>query len=270
MDIVGGLRQFGLTEYEARAYLALLAHPSATGYEVAKYSGLPRAKIYEVLTALTREALVDTSQEEGHVRYHPLAPEVLIERHLGRTQQVVHDLAPKLQRLTRQEDSPALVTVRTHERVLDRARDVVTTASRRIFAAGWPTEMVALGSSFEHAESRRVAIYALVYGEAVLPIAHVTQHPPIEPTDRAATAPWLVVVADHREVLLADATPGTQAVALWTRNRTLATVAAEYVKHNIYQVTVDALLRERGITLDRELAHLQTMWFEDRAGEALG
>jgi hypothetical protein len=40
-------------------------------------------------------------------------------------------------------------------------------------------------------------------------------------------------------------------------------VAAEYVKHDIFLVTLDALLQERGINLDRELWPLQAMWFDD-------
>jgi len=49
VDVLSGLQQLGFTAYEAKVYLALLAHPGSTGYEVARHSGVPRAKVYEVL-----------------------------------------------------------------------------------------------------------------------------------------------------------------------------------------------------------------------------
>jgi HTH-type transcriptional regulator, sugar sensing transcriptional regulator len=40
------------TEYEAKAYLTLLEESPLTGYAVAKNSGVPRSRIYEVLDSL--------------------------------------------------------------------------------------------------------------------------------------------------------------------------------------------------------------------------
>jgi hypothetical protein len=40
-DLTGLLQQLGFSEYEARAYLALLQQNPLNGYELAKVSGLP-------------------------------------------------------------------------------------------------------------------------------------------------------------------------------------------------------------------------------------
>lgn len=45
-------KNLNFTEYESKAYLALLQESPLTGYAVAKKSGVPRSKIYEVLESL--------------------------------------------------------------------------------------------------------------------------------------------------------------------------------------------------------------------------
>ena len=51
-DVTALLQQLGFSEYEARAYLALLQRSPLNGYELAKVSGLPRANTYAVLQKL--------------------------------------------------------------------------------------------------------------------------------------------------------------------------------------------------------------------------
>lgn len=51
-NIFDTLKNLHFTEYEAKAYLSLLEESPLTGYAVAKNSGVPRSKIYEVLDNL--------------------------------------------------------------------------------------------------------------------------------------------------------------------------------------------------------------------------
>lgn len=223
---------------------------------------MPRAKVYEVLASLEGKDLVSTSQNDGRTLYHPLPYQTLFSRHLRRAQEVVGVLEPELEALTQREEAPPLITIRSRERVLDRARDVINAARQRLFVSAWPPELQVLAGDLHSAEARGVDAYVLVYGEASLPLVHLFRHTPIKLEHRAAGAPWLIVVADHAESLVAEPAPGEQAVALWTRNRVIATVAAEYVKHDIFLMEMAARLEARGITLDREMADLQRMWFE--------
>src|SRR5262245_66664186 len=51
-DAAALLQELGFSEYEARAYVALLQRSPLNGYELAKASGLPRANGYSVLRTL--------------------------------------------------------------------------------------------------------------------------------------------------------------------------------------------------------------------------
>ena len=52
------LQNIGFSQYEARAYLALLQQSSVTGYELAKNSGIPASKIYQILNRLIERELI--------------------------------------------------------------------------------------------------------------------------------------------------------------------------------------------------------------------
>jgi sugar-specific transcriptional regulator TrmB len=57
-SVVEKLRRVGLTEYEAKAYLALLNTQLSTATQASEKSGVPRTKIYSVLEALRNKGWV--------------------------------------------------------------------------------------------------------------------------------------------------------------------------------------------------------------------
>jgi sugar-specific transcriptional regulator TrmB len=68
------LVSLGLTGYEANAYVALTRRHVATAAEIARLSGLPRQRIYDVLTGLVERGLA-TVKPGRPVRYAAVAPE---------------------------------------------------------------------------------------------------------------------------------------------------------------------------------------------------
>jgi len=57
-SVVEKLQRIGLTEYESKAYLALLSTHLNTATKVAEKSGVPRTKIYMVLESLANKGWV--------------------------------------------------------------------------------------------------------------------------------------------------------------------------------------------------------------------
>lgn len=55
--VVEKLKRVGLTEYEAKAYLALLNAHLSTATQISEKSGVPRTKIYAVLESLEKQRL---------------------------------------------------------------------------------------------------------------------------------------------------------------------------------------------------------------------
>lgn len=57
-SVIEKLQRIGLTEYEAKAYLALLSTHLNTATKVAEKSGVPRTKIYMILESLANKGWV--------------------------------------------------------------------------------------------------------------------------------------------------------------------------------------------------------------------
>ncbi len=75
---VGQLTRLGLTTYEAKAYLALIRRDAYTAAQVARQAGLPRQRIYDVLSSLVEKGLA-TARPGTVVKYAATAPETAVE-----------------------------------------------------------------------------------------------------------------------------------------------------------------------------------------------
>jgi hypothetical protein len=89
------LETISLSLYEAGAYLALLAGPPVTGYELAKASRIPISKIYETLQRLGAKAAALGSASEPQ-RYRAAPPEDSIAGIRGQTDRSLAALATSL------------------------------------------------------------------------------------------------------------------------------------------------------------------------------
>ena len=85
------LQRLGLTSYEARAYLALLRRDSSTAAETARLAGLPRQRVYDVLSSLVEKGLASTRPGKA-VKYAATAPQQAIEHLIGQHRQQLSEL----------------------------------------------------------------------------------------------------------------------------------------------------------------------------------
>lgn len=72
------LRELGLTDYEARAYLSLLEKGSMTASQVSEVADLPYSKIYETLNALDKKGWIKIERGRPS-RYYPKSPSEALE-----------------------------------------------------------------------------------------------------------------------------------------------------------------------------------------------
>jgi sugar-specific transcriptional regulator TrmB len=63
-DLAPSLEEFGLSKYEARAYIALLSKGPLSASELAYYANLPRTKVYGTLTKLAKKRLAIITQDK--------------------------------------------------------------------------------------------------------------------------------------------------------------------------------------------------------------
>jgi HTH-type transcriptional regulator, sugar sensing transcriptional regulator len=139
------LTELGLTGYEARVYLALVNRSRYTAAQVARESGVPRQRIYDVLSGLTERGLVRALP--GQVaRYTAVDPASAIERLLAAHRAQFSQLEQTTARLVsalvpawsqgRDETDPLdyVEVLRDREVLAERIEEIQNEAKREILA----------------------------------------------------------------------------------------------------------------------------------------
>ena len=88
-EITVSLEEFGLSKYEARAYVSLITRGTISASEVAYYSELPRTKVYPVLLKLQQKKLAILSKSKP-VMCTAIAPEEAFD-------EIVHEQINKVE-----------------------------------------------------------------------------------------------------------------------------------------------------------------------------
>jgi HTH-type transcriptional regulator, sugar sensing transcriptional regulator len=247
-SIIEQLKQLGFSEYETKAYIALLQQHPLNGYALAKVSGIPRANIYSVLQKLEEHGAVVAINAAGGVVYSPIAPNDLI-RHLGSHIGTVLVAAQRsLEALTTPIKSTYVQNIQGSDQVLEQARNLIDTACERLLIALWQPEAAALTEALEQAQARGVRINMLCCQACSQECGNCqgsVYRYRITPDQQTH---GLIVIQDEHEMLAG--TIGGQATAIRTRQPGLIEMTLWYLRHSIM---LAAILIDTGDTLEASL-----------------
>lgn len=225
-----------MTEWEARAYLTLLEESPSSGYGVAKRSGVPRAKIYEVLASLTNKGAVHIARSEPRL-YGPLPPKELIDRLRAQMTERLDAAAAGLADYADQVGGNAVIwDIQGRGNIIDRARQLVRDARRRILLEIWAPDASELREDLRAASERGVDITAVAYGDPDYPFARVYPHASTDEVTEGLGGRWLVISVDDREVVAGIVSSGALSRAAWTSHPGLAVPVTELIIHDLYKL----------------------------------
>src|SRR3989344_4097956 len=99
-------KKLGLNEYESRAYIAMLRLGTGEASEVSRNAGIPRARVYDVLTSLEKRGFIEKkpSKPVAYVAVSPLKAfssikeqkKEHLEKHLGEIEAIAAVLEKQL------------------------------------------------------------------------------------------------------------------------------------------------------------------------------
>ena len=99
--LVASLQSLGLTEKEARVYLALLQLGSATPYQIAKRADIKRPTAYVIAEELVEKNIIIQTPGEEPRKYIARTPESVLEDHEARIDSV-RQMLPELKSLQKE------------------------------------------------------------------------------------------------------------------------------------------------------------------------
>ncbi|GAA5502113.1 hypothetical protein Dxin01_01852 [Deinococcus xinjiangensis] len=135
MSAVIHLQALGLTEYEARAYTALLALGRAVPARVARQAGIPRPKIYETLERLEGRGL-SAKVGQNPLEYAPLSAREYLARSRRSFDDRLAALDRDLSRLAPDPAPEAVYHLNGEAAIRSLAEDLTLNARRVVFMAG--------------------------------------------------------------------------------------------------------------------------------------
>lgn len=112
METITKLKDFGLTEEEARIYVCLADGQSKTVVELSRQTAIPRASIYDNLTKLSDKGLVETVV--GHkTRFIKIAPLSMLDLLIEKRRAEAEDLEKNLVSLKEELKFPLMTGIVT-------------------------------------------------------------------------------------------------------------------------------------------------------------
>ena len=159
------LKEFGLTEYEAKAYISLVESGALAASELSRIASIPYSKIYEIIGNLERKGWVESEQGRPS-KYYPKAPSTALESSRVRFEttlrsseaEAVQELQPLYEKKGVQE-KPDIWIVRGQDNILDKIKETLTDTRRQL--------MVAMPVAPEPIVSMAVSILTLLRGKGV-------------------------------------------------------------------------------------------------------
>jgi len=227
------LKQLGFSEYEAKAYMALVHESPLTAYELSKNSGIPSSKIYEVLRKLEFRHMIQSIHGERSKIFVPVPPDEFVQNFKSTIEDNLHAVRTELTAVKAGLDTSYTWHIKNYETLIHKTKRMIGTARENLLILLWKEEMGELLESLTDAMQRGVKIAAVHYGFTDVPINQLYMHP-VEDTIYATRGfRGFSLVADLKEAVNGKINDiGTDAV--WSMNEGFVTMAEDYIRHDIY------------------------------------
>ena len=234
-EIITKLSEIGLSEYEAKAYLALLRSNPSTAYEIAKESGIPTSKIYQVIHKLTAKGICILSEENSRIKHYiPIQPDEFLSQYKSTVGTLVDSLKEEFVGLGSRQDVSRIWNISDYDHLTDKATRMIDSAHSVLLLSLWKEELESLEPALRRAEGRGVRIALVHFGLPKLEVGQVYYHP-IEDTLYAEKGGrGFVLIADSQEVLIGTVSYEGKTEGAWSRNKGFVMIAEDYVKHDVY------------------------------------
>jgi len=247
--LIRNLMYTGLSEYEARAYVALLGASPAGAYEVAKSSGIPTSKVYEVMARLEERGVAAQVERDGKSKYVPQPPEEFLRMRRHMMDTTLGELDTALQESSLSRETATIWNISDYDSLMEKAILMLDGAQSTLLLSLWALEAEELKPMLLSASKRGVKVATIHFGPAELKVGAVYVHPIQHTLFEEKGGRGLVIVADSKEALVGTVRGEVVADGAFSKNEGFVAMAEDYIRHDIYMMKVvsrfDPVLKQR-------------------------
>lgn len=126
------LRRLGLTEYEAKTYVALTSTKSAVPREIAGLAGIPYPSTYDALEALVKKGWIEVARGRPR-RYRARSPELIQKESIATVERVFAELEKIYKSSMEKAEKPEIIyTTVGRAGVIKKIQEVLSRAEKEV------------------------------------------------------------------------------------------------------------------------------------------
>ncbi len=227
----GNLFNFRLSQYETKAYIALLTNNPVNGSQLSRHSGIPRARIYDVLTTLKAKGM---AVEVSDGLYAPLPKEEVLKRFRSRFESEISLLEKKFRKAAAKASYDYVWNIYGYDEILSKARDMINAAESEIYVRLFPAEAKMLDPDLKKACRENVQVKYISMGIPTSIFDLQVIHPGFEKIEEELNGRTFDIVVDRDEALVGLFENENQPSTSWAKNHWFVIAARDSLRHDFF------------------------------------
>ena len=227
--VIQAIENLGLSNYEAKAYFALLSESPLTGYKVSKISGVPRSRIYETIEKLMAKGLA-LSQEGDTTLLRPVRLESFLKKKEKESMKNINFLKEILPQLKKPMEVQGIWTISGRDQIFETISHAISQANSHIYLVSFVNDIQFYRDALSEAEKRQVSVFGIYCGEQTFKLGNLYPHQ----GNPCTSCRDISVSIESKQALVGYTFPSDNAKIAVTKNPGIIHVAEEYIKHEIF------------------------------------
>ncbi|NRD79492.1 TrmB family transcriptional regulator [Bacillus sp. BRMEA1] len=245
------LQKFGFSQYESKVYEILSASDEPLdATQIVTFSGVPKAKVYEVITKLINKGLILDSVSEKKKFYTALPLNLVIEMLTKEFQENVNQLKNKSYKKSFTDDR--VWSLKSDSSIRSQCKELLQEAKHSIRISLWKEDFEDFHQILLDKEQTGVKVEALVVGEVDTKISFVQILQPNE--EHQMLEQNRLIIIDDEEILFAGVENDSWQ-AMKTKSRPIVKFFTEFFYHDVALTKITKRFEET-LMKDQEIKEL--------------
>lgn len=257
-SLLDKLQKFGLNLYEAKAYAGLLKTGTANPYKISKESGIPRARIYDVLESITERGLAMVEESSENIKlYTPVPSKIFLDRLKKEWETDFEEVTTDLQNLETEEKKHDIYvfTVKGKENIISYCNRLLQEANKYVLISMWNKMYGLLLPELESCAARGCKVSGISH-DIENPIEGIEKHYSSKTHNMPENMHWFILSIDG-EKLLYGYSADIDRDAFYTEDASHIYLMEDYIFHDmvINRLTSEKSNEEKMVSVMREIVN---------------
>lgn len=250
------LQKFGLNLYEAKAYAGLLKLGTANAYKISKESGIPRARIYDILESLTQRGLAMVEESSESIKtYTPVPSRIFLEKTKEEWESDFEEVKVELQALEAEEKKQDIYvfTVKGKENIAAYCRQMINEAKDYVIISMWNQMYELLLPELKECKKRGSSVLGISH-DIEEPIAGIEKHNGGKTHNMPENMHWFIISVDGEKMLYGYSVEADRD-AFYTEDISHIYLMEDYILHDmvINRLAAEKENRDKMVNIMREI-----------------